>query len=95
MCNIFKKPLALTAIFLALTISVCAQTYTDTIKPFSGSAAFRKFSFGINAGVLYPAVVTGGYNDYLNREISLGYGANLKYQLTHWFALQADFLRGM
>ncbi len=94
MCNIFKKPIALTAIFLAISISVCAQTYTDTIKPFSGSAAFRKFSFGINAGATYPAVATGGTNDYTNPEVSLGYGANLKYQMTHWLALQLDFLRG-
>jgi len=94
MCNIYKKHTAFLAIFLALTISVCAQTYTDTIKPFSGATGFRKFSFGINAGVLYPAVATGGSNDYFNPEVSLGYGANLKYQLTHWLALQADFLRG-
>ncbi len=93
MFNIYKKHTALLALFLVLTISVSAQMYADTLRPFSGASAFRKLSFGINVGTLYPAAVMGS-NDYSNPEFSLGYGANLKYQLSHLFAVQADFLRG-
>lgn len=64
------------------------------VEPFKGSKQFRKFSIGVNAGVLSPSVVIGGSNDFTNPQSSLGYGANLRYQLTHYFALQADFLRG-
>jgi len=94
MRNIFKKHTYLFAVFMALSISVCAQTYTDSIKPFSGSKGFRRLSFGLNVGTLFLSVPTGGSNDYSNVEHSLGYGANLKYQIVHWFALQGDFLRG-
>ncbi len=93
MFNIYKKHTALLALLVVLTISVSAQMYTDTVRPFSGASAFRKFSFGINAGALYPAAVMGS-NDYSNPEFDLGYGANLRYQLSHLFAVQADFLRG-
>lgn len=94
MCNIFKKHAALFAIFMALTISVGAQTYTDTIKPFSGSKGFRKWSIGLNVGALYPAVFTRGSDDFTNPQLTFGYGANIKYQITHWLALQLDALRG-
>ncbi|MDB5199302.1 MAG: OmpA family protein [Chitinophagaceae bacterium] len=94
MCNIYKKHSAFLAIFMALTISVCAQTYTDTIKPFSGTKGFRTWSIGINGGVLFPAVAMGGTNNFSNPQITLGYGIDIKYQWTHWFALQVDVIRG-
>src|SRR5205085_6767207 len=94
MCNIYKKHSALLAMFMALTISVCAQTYTDTIKPFSGTKGFRTWSFGINAGALYPAVAIGGSNNFTNPKATIGYGIDIKYQWTHWFALQLDAIRG-
>ena len=94
MCNIYKKHVALFAIFMAITFSVFAQTYTDTIAPFSGRKAFRTWSIGINGGVLYPAVAFGGSNNFTNPEITIGYGANIKYQVAHWLAFQLDFLSG-
>ena len=94
MCNIFKKHSALFAIFMVLTFSVSAQTYTDTIKPFSGSAGFRKWSIGINAGAFYPAVAIGGSNDFQTPQVTLGFGGNIKYQMAHWFALQLDVIHG-
>ena len=39
-------------------------------------------------------VVVGSNNDFTKPLYTFGYGANVKYQLTHYFALQADFLRG-
>ena len=94
MCNIYKKHSALLAIFMALAIAVSAQTYTDTIKPFSGKKGFRLWSIGINGGVLYPAVAFGGSNNFTNPQVTIGYGANIKYQAAHWLAFQLDFLRG-
>ena len=92
MCNIFRKHTVLLAIFMALAVSVMAQTVTP--KPFTGNKGFRKWSVGINAGALYPSLAIGGSNDFTNPRIGLGYGANLKYQFTHYFAVQGDFLRG-
>jgi outer membrane protein OmpA-like peptidoglycan-associated protein len=93
MPNILKKPTVIIAVFMALSLSVCAQTYSDSMKSFSNKG-FRRLSFGLNVGTLFLSVPTGGSNDYSNVEHSLGYGANLKYQIVHWFALQGDFLRG-
>lgn len=85
------------AALLALSYSTFAQETpqkTDDTKPFSGANAYRTWSFGINAGVMAPAVFFGGRNDFTNWETSLGYGAYLKKQIWHNFGLQADFNRG-
>ena len=87
MINFIKKS-TLTAAFLFCAIAMFAQT------PFSGSSEFRKFSIGINGGALAPSNLLGGYNDFTKSIITLGYGGNLKYQLNHYLAIQADFLRG-
>jgi len=97
MPHIFRKQLALSALFLAVSFSLIAQDaapVTNTVTPFSGAGQFRRFSIGVNVGALAPAVVIGGSNDYSNPQIDLGYGANLRYQFSHYFALQADFLKG-
>ncbi len=98
MPHIFRKQLVCLVLFFAIAVSVFAQDPTpvsnSTIKPFTGSSQFRKFSIGINVGVLSPSVVIGGSNDFTNPQLGLGYGANLRYQFNHYFALQADFLRG-
>lgn len=69
------------------------QVY-DEVKPFSGSSPFRKFSIGINAGVMSPSLLIPGSNDFANPQYTLGYGANVHYQINHYLAIQADFLRG-
>jgi len=71
-----------------------AQNTTNTVKPFSGSKDFTKFSVGINAGALRSSVAIGGSNDYTKNLFRFGYGINLKYQFTHSIAAQADFTRG-
>ena len=93
MCNIFKKHSALLAIFMALTISVCAQT-TDTIKPFSGPKGFRQWSVGITAGALRPSLAIGGTNNFSKNMHTFGYGFDIKYQVAHWFAFELDAIRG-
>jgi len=85
--NFIKKTILAVTILL-FPLIIFAQA------PFTGASQFRKFSIGINAGALRPSIVTGGSNDFTKPLYTFGYGANVKYQLTHYFALQADFLRG-
>ena len=96
MFNIYSKQIAILAIFVALFFPVFAQknqAYND-VAPFSGSSPFRKFSIGINAGLMNPSVIIGGSNDFANPQYTFGYGANIRYQINHYLAVQADFLRG-
>lgn len=102
MQRLFWKQTALSVLIFASAVPVFAQTTTtttttttyNTVKPFSGGKEFRRFSVGLNAGVLSPSVVIGGSNDFSNPQLDLGYGANIRYQITHYLAVQADFLRG-
>ncbi|MEO6556355.1 MAG: DUF6089 family protein [Ferruginibacter sp.] len=41
-----------------------------------------------------PSVIIGGSNDFTNPQDQFGFGANLKYQLTHYLAFQGDFMKG-
>ncbi len=96
MSYINSKQITILALFLGLFFPVFAQqkqVYND-IKPFSGSSQFRKFSIGINAGVLNPSVIFGGSNDFAKPQYTLGYGANIRYQLNHYLGIQGDFLAG-
>lgn len=91
MFNLNVKKVSILAILMALFLPVFAQ---NIVAPFTGSSQFRKFSIGINAGVMNPSVVFGGSNDFANPGYTFGYGANLRYQFNHFIAVQADFLRG-
>ena len=74
-----------------------AQTTTDdynNIQPFSGSSAFRKFTIGVNVGVMTPSVLFGGSNDFAKPQATIGYGANVRYQINHYLGIQADYLGG-
>jgi opacity protein-like surface antigen/outer membrane protein OmpA-like peptidoglycan-associated protein len=82
------KQFVATGILLVNSLIIFAQA------PFTGSSQFRKFSVGINAGALRPSIVTGGSNDFTKPLYTFGYGANIKYQFTHLFGVQADFLKG-
>ncbi|MDQ6904257.1 MAG: DUF6089 family protein [Bacteroidota bacterium] len=84
----FIKASILSGTLFLMSLSILAQA------PFTGTSQFRKFSVGINAGTLRPSVITGGSNDFTKPIYTFGYGANVKYQFTHLFAVQADFLRG-
>src|SRR5579885_2772381 len=65
-----------------------------SVHTFTGTKNFRTFSIGVNAGGLAPVVAVGGSNDFTNWQASFGYGAYIKNQFRHNFALQLDFLRG-
>jgi OmpA-OmpF porin, OOP family len=71
-----------------------APASTSSAKVFGGRAQYRTWSLGINAGVLAPAVVTGGTNDFTNWEVNLGYGISLRKQLGHAFGLEGNIFRG-
>lgn len=85
------------AFTLVSLLNVSAQTkqqdYTN-IQPFSGKSQFRKFSIGVNVGALNPSLIIGGSNDFLNPLYTLGYGANVHYQLNHFLGFQVDYLGG-
>jgi len=82
------KQFVVTGILLVNSLIILAQA------PFTGSSQFRKFSVGVNVGALRPSIVTGGSNDFTKPLYTFGYGANIKYQFTHLFGVQADFLKG-
>ena len=94
MLQIFRKQLAFLIILSTFVLPVLAQNSSNTVKPFSGGKWFNRLSVGLNAGVLKSSVMVGGSNDYTNNKLNFGYGLNVKYQLTHSLAIQADFIRG-
>ncbi len=80
---------------LAMTSYANAQTNMEsTPEPFSTISSYRTWSFGVTGGVMSPAVVIGGKNDFSNWEVNAGYGGYLKKQFTHNFGIQGDFFRG-
>ena len=94
MLQIIRKRMVFLILFLAFAFPVFAQKSGSTVKLFTGTKPFKKFSVGINAGVLKSSVLAGGSNDFSQNDLHFGYGLNLKYQLTHYLALQADFIKG-
>jgi OOP family OmpA-OmpF porin len=100
-----KKTAALSFASLLAVGVVNAQTMTDstksttttttgTAKVFGGRGQYNTWSLGLNAGAVSPVTAIGGVHDYVNYVVSLGYGASLKWQLAHSFALQLDFNGG-
>ena len=61
---------------------------------FNGIEGFRTWSIGVHTGSLVPMSIFGGRNDFSNWESNIGYGVNIKKQISHVFGLQADFLGG-
>ncbi|HEY8658423.1 MAG TPA: outer membrane beta-barrel protein [Hanamia sp.] len=84
----FIKKCTLTGALLLSSVIMFAQA------PFTGTSQFRKFSIGINAGLLRPSLIMGGSNDFTKPLYTFGFGGNLKYQFTHHFGVQADLLTG-
>lgn len=92
------------SLFLLATSFVSSSNAQDTtirrtmeVEPplFSGISGFRKWSIGFNGGALAPFVATGSKNDFSKWEPKIGYGAYIKYQLSHTLGIQADFMRGI
>ncbi|MBE7174882.1 MAG: OmpA family protein [Mucilaginibacter polytrichastri] len=66
---------------------------TTSVKTLSPASAYRTWSVGANIGILAPNAFFGK-NDFTDRELTFGYGAYIKKQLMHSFALQVDYLGG-
>ncbi|HVI44303.1 MAG TPA: OmpA family protein [Chitinophaga sp.] len=64
------------------------------VELFNGTSGFRKWSIGVNGGLLAPVAPTGGSNDFTKWKASAGYGAYVKYQILHSLALRADYVGG-
>jgi len=65
----------------------------DTVTP-SPSNNLNTWSIGVNAGALSPISPLGGKNDFSNWKTNLGYGLYIKKQLTPYFSLRLDGMRG-
>ncbi len=95
-----KKTVALSFVSLVAVGAANAQTdstksmSTGTAKVFGGRGQYNTWSLGLNAGAVSPVTAIGGVHDYTDYVVSLGYGASLKWQLAHSFALQLDFNGG-
>ncbi len=95
------KKIVLLLLFSGFISAVSAQTgmsdnmgMDNNIQPFSGTSAFRKFTIGVNVGVMTPSVLFGNTNDFAKPQATLGYGADIGYQVNHYFGLRADYLGG-
>ena len=96
MKNIFLKCISTFFMACICVTGIFAQDTTSMITPplFTGNSGFRTWSIGIHGGVMAPFAATGGRNDFSKWEPNLGYGAYVKYQMSHGLGLQLDFLRG-
>lgn len=70
------------------------STTSSTPRLFHGQQDYKTWSIGINGGAMAPVAATGGSNDFTKWKASGAYGAYVKYQVLHFFALRADYLGG-
>ena len=90
-----KAAFSLSGVLLA-SCAVAQTPNANYVKPFSGDAAFRTWSIGINAGVLstFTPMQANKYQDFLSQRGELGWGAYIKKQITPAFGIQADYVGG-
>ncbi len=90
-----KKTVALSVASLMAVAAVNAQ---DAAKPaakvFGGAGQYSTWDLGINVGATSPTLATGQAADFNGNKVSLGFGASLKKQLAHAFALRLDVNAG-
>lgn len=90
----FSLNLILISCLAILVLPVFSQDSTMQTGTMKTAKSFSTFSIGVNGGALRPSVPIGGSNNFTHPRYDIGYGGYIKDQLTHLFALQADFLRG-
>jgi len=97
-----KKTVVLSFVSLMAVGMAKAQTTTDTskmapaggpAKVFGGAGQYSAFSVGVNVGIT-SGQVPFFYNTTSNFVGELGYGADLRYQLTHVFSIQLEYYGG-
>jgi len=93
-----KKSVALSLVALTgvatLAVAQDAPATTSSTKVFGGRAQYRTWSIGVHGGVLMPIVAIGGTNDFNKWDANLGYGLNIRKQLSHAFGLELNGTRG-
>ncbi|QES87734.1 OmpA family protein [Rhizosphaericola mali] len=108
MINKMNKKVIMAALAAAVAGTVSAQDATSDslqaseqgrVVPFSGVEGMRTWSFGFYGGGSAPFGLPNGSGNYFNnfnpKTVDLLYGGYLRKQLSHNFALQADFMRGV
>jgi len=92
-----KKSVALSLVALtgvaSLAVAQDAPATTSSTKVFGGRAQYRTWSIGVHGGVLMPIVAIGGTNDFNKWDANLGYGLNIRKQLSHAFGLELNGTR--
>lgn len=79
------------ALVLTLFIPLLSKAQTGI---FTDGPGYRRWSIGVNGGVLAPVAATGGSNDFTKWKASAGYGAYIKWQLLHALGIRADYTGG-
>jgi OOP family OmpA-OmpF porin len=83
------------ACMLALAAPLISTAQTTLNGPiFTDGPGYRRWSVGLNGGLLAPVAATGGSNDFTKWKASAGYGAYIKWQLLHALALRANYTGG-
>ncbi|QHS60230.1 OmpA family protein [Chitinophaga agri] len=83
------------ACMLALFAPLCTLAQTTVNGPiFTDGPGYRRWSVGINGGLLAPVAASGGSNDFTKWKASAGYGAYIKWQLLHSLGIRADYTGG-
>ncbi|WP_214229020.1 DUF6089 family protein [Pedobacter sp. B4-66] len=78
----------------ALLVGGATQAQEKTEGTSSDATKLNTWSIGINAGALAPISPLGGKNDFSNWKTNLGYGLYIKKQITPYFSLRLDGVRG-
>lgn len=84
-------------LFKCLPLAFSALLFGNAVQAQDKPAAANQFStwsIGVNAGALSPISPFGGKNDFSNWKSSLGYGLYVKKQITPYFSLRLDGVRG-
>jgi OOP family OmpA-OmpF porin len=83
------------ACVLALSTPLCSIAQTTVTGPiFTDGPGYRRWSVGVNAGLLAAVAPTGGSNDFTKWKAQPGYGAYVKWQILHSLGIRADFVGG-
>ncbi len=63
------------------------------VKTFGGAKQFATFSIGVNGGAISPQFFIGT-NQFSHNQVSFGYAAFAKYQISHDLAVRIDYVGG-
>jgi len=80
-------------LFKCLPLAAAALLFVNTTQA-QEKLDLSTWSIGVNAGVLTPVSPLGGKNDFSKWKSSLGYGLYVKKQITPYFSLRLDGVRG-